>query len=581
MKLRFKFLLLLLPVLLLPSFVKAEERTLTGEWKKIEAGTSIISLEKKGDFIEQLEAKIKALTDASTEDGTVFDYSYRVIREYQEENKSYIPVNVENQFLTIEDAKEYYNNLEVKGKTNPKYTEVFSDEFELVCEGDCEEEIPSDYVCKINPTEYKTVEKTFNSETEMEEYDETLEGYKFIDKEVTPEENSVTYTFEGTYNTKKAAKKAIKAFEELYGEKSSYSIDYLRDESKDEGPTTTLGTTKYYTLAEAEAAKNALDAETFDGERTVTIRKESETTTTTYDIGVTGEFDTYDEAEDELEKLEAEGYTILDRDNVIVKHEATSSTMYKVENPAESEGNAIFTVSGNTDFIVLKQGNGKKDAIVVWTPTPLSDTSLFLNSFDESVDPSIEIDKVTIHYISGYTTFNLKTLAGKEWGESYTFSYDSSTNIISMTCEKEKISHIDYGTFGKSEYYTISGQMTKEEIVEVWYVDKVELLYGYSYYAKASITITTVVYNVVYNYERKTMECSDPKYGLSYEVENITYKNYIEIEWFVGSQFLGSGDPTPPNTGLFVETESYTKYFMVSFIGLFALFRSRKYIFNK
>jgi len=590
MKLRFKFLLLLLPVLLLPSFVRAEERTLTGEWKKIEAGTSIISLEKKGEFIEQLEAKIKALTDASTEDGTVYDYSYSVKREYEEGTKSYFPVYVERQFLTIEEAEEYYENLELKGKTNPKYTEVFSDEFELVCEGDCTEEIPSDYVCKINPTEYKTVEKTFNSEEEIEEYDETLEGYKFVDKSVTPVTTYEDHSLSGKYDEEESAEEAIDEFIELYGDGVVSSIDYLRDSSKDVGPTSTEGTTKYYNELEAQAAKDALDAEAFDGERTTSIRKETGTKTVTSDIGISAQFNTLDAAEAALVELEDAGYTILDRDNVIVKHDAISSTMIKKENPdhefeIDDRDYVTYDVPGDSDFIVLKQGDALHwgGRIVVWTPTPLADTSLFLDAFAANPDPSININVITIKYISGYGDFNIKNtnMFWNNWGTSYVFAYDTSANQITMTCKEDKISHINYGTFASSEYYTISGQMTIEEVADVWYVDKVELLYGYSYYVEASVRVYTTTYDVKYNYERKTMECSDPKYGLSFEIENITYKNYVEIEWFIGSQFLGSGDTTPPDTGLFVETESYTKYFMMSFIGIFALFKSRKYIFNK
>lgn len=586
MKLKCKFLLLLMPLLLLPGFVKAEEKTLTGEWKEIESGTSTVKLEEKGEFITQLEDKIKALTLAPHEEGTVFDYSYSIVKEYQEETRNYSKVEVNKLFSTKEDAEEYYNGLEVEGKTNPRYRELFSEEFEVVCEEDCEKEITGDNVCTINETEYKTVEKTFSTMEEAEEYDATLEGYKLVSENVTPETTTITYTLEDKFDSKKEAKKAIKDFEELYGEKSSYTVDYLRDTSKDEGPTTIVGTTKYYSLAEAEAAKAAIEATPFDGDRTVTIRKKSETETVTYslEVVVTETFATEAEAEAKLVELEGMGYTILDRDNAIVEHTGDDSTLVKMDKPTfqtclprkKCDKLNTYVIPGNSDFVIIKQGH---DNIVVWTPTALVDQSEFYDAFNANPDPSIDLDDVNVIFRSGYGSFDLSYL-GHDWDNNYTFTYDTANSSIVVTCRDDKISHLDYGTFGSDTYYTLEGSITKEETKDVWYVDVTTLLYGYSYYVKASITISTTVYNAVYEYERKTMNCSDPSYALDYEIEEVTRTNYLVMNWFVGSQDLGTGSTEPPETGI-EPTKVYYNEVIVSLLGLGVLYKNRKKILKK
>ena len=222
MNLQCKFLLLLIPLLLLPGVVKAEDKTLTGEWKEIESGISTVKLEEKGEFIAQLEEKIKALTLAPHEEGTVFDYSYSIMQEYQEETKSYSKVDVDKTFSTLDEAKQYYEDLEVEGKTNPKYTELFSDEFELVCDSDCEKEIPSDYVCEVNETEYKTVEKTFETKEEMDAYEpETIEGFKYVGMEDKSEKFCTPVYLKDLYKTvydnKQDAETALNEFISKYG----------------------------------------------------------------------------------------------------------------------------------------------------------------------------------------------------------------------------------------------------------------------------------------------------------------------------------------------------------------------------
>lgn len=182
MKVKSRILLFVTMLLLLPSITNAEEKTLTGTWKEIESGVAKVKIEEKGNFINQLEDKIKALTLAPHEEGTVFDYSYKVEKEYYEESKNYSTVNLDNLFATKEDAESYYNDLDVEGKMNPKISTIYSEEGEdIFCETDCKDEIKTDYVCRVTPVDYKEVEKTFTSIEALNSYiPEDIAGYTFV-----------------------------------------------------------------------------------------------------------------------------------------------------------------------------------------------------------------------------------------------------------------------------------------------------------------------------------------------------------------------------------------------------------------
>lgn len=147
-----------------------------------------------------------------------------------------------------------------------------------------------------------------------------------------------------------------------------------------------------------------------------------------------------------------------------------------------------------------------------------------------------------------------------------------------MTCNRDQISHIVYGIMCAETKYSLSGKMTKP----LWYVDVNVLTYGYSYNAKASGTAYDTNYKITLKYKNNNnkMNCLIPSYKLSYDIETINRTNYLEISWFVGSQFLGAGGTTPPETGI-VYDQSYLKDFMLCFMGLLILVRSKKRLFNK
>lgn len=594
MKLRFKFLLLLLPFLLLPSFVKAEEKTLTGEWKKIEAGTSIINSEKKNEFIEQLEAKIKALTDTSTEDGTVYDYAYRIVREYQEESKTYNTIEVSKLFTTKAEAEEYYKASEVSGKMNPKYRELFSDEFEVVCEENCEKEIQKDYVCKINPTEYNKVEKTFNSREEMIQYQpEVIEGFKYVGMVDNSGKSCAPVYLKDVYKTiydnKQAAEDALNEFISIYGG------EYVEPKQIENAPVyydsrlykIEKNIDKAIELVQVDLDNHIYNGNSFNGYGSV----EKISTTYTYEHKLNvldylveeNKFLTEQAALNKIQEIInglPEKYTFLKDLTEVTQYVDFDGSIVGDVFKEESGESGMFTktLSGTDNFMVIKQAS---TYLVVWTPTKLSldDENKFIADLDVK-EPSLHVGnyaRTNIIFKYGYGTLNLSSL-GPQW-TSYTFSYNIDTNETTFTCENNKISHLLYGKLGGSSYWKIGGKIKVSEQLPAWYY-KVTIV-TYSYEIGATGEECKDVYKADYNYERKTMTCSDPSYALSYEVEKITYKNYMEIEWFVGSQFLGSGGTTPPNTNLYVETTSYTKYFMISFVGLLILLKTRKYIFNK
>lgn len=586
MNLKCKLLLFMISLLLLPSFVKAEEKALAGDWTEIESGLSIVVKEEKGEFLEQLEEKIKALTLAPHEEGMVFDYSYSIESEYEQASTTYSKVNVDELFKTKIEAEEYYNNLDVEEKTNPKYKEVFSDEFEVVCDSDCENEIPSDYVCTINEIEYKTVEKTFETEAEMNAYDSKLEGYKLVSTNVTPVTTTVTHKFSGKYDTRELAEQAIADFEALYGVTSISSISYSRDTSKDVGPTAVTGTTKYYSESAALLAKAAVEGVFADKEVTATVRGPiQETEETTYKIEdiVTATFPTSAAAQAKLVELEGQGYTITSYD--IKKHTIAGTGIVTTATKIDSN-NESYQIDSSNNYILLKQASS---VVVVWTPIQLSAAAQenfkssykALNEYVHYFDGSTKGD-INIEFIHGYGDKDLSYLntnPGSSWG-TYTFELSTDKTKIILYNLSMSLSHIVYGvTNFDTEYYTLTGTMKKTITKDVWYVDTTTLLYGFSYYANATITLTNTKYDVAYNYERKTMSCVDPSYALSYEVKHVETTNYLLIKWFVGSKVFGVGNTTPPNTSVEFNEPNYSNIVLPS-LALIVLYR-KKYVYKK
>lgn len=203
-------------------------------------------------------------------------------------------------------------------------------------------------------------------------------------------------------------------------------------------------------------------------------------------------FDSEEEANDFIEQLKSEGYTVSDTnvtEKEVIEYEKVETGNVIVNNSNKLDSNNSFSVKAN--YIMIKQASG---TVVIWTEGALSETqqSSFINSWlNGSYDPSVS-SNFTFKFISGAGTHDLSSI-GNQWG-SYDISIDG--DAITMKCDKDRISHLNYGTMEK-EYKEIEKKVKKydltgnksidlydpkykvlSEILEKQY--KEEITYGYS-----------------------------------------------------------------------------------------------------
>ena len=130
---------------------------------------------------------------------------------------------------------------------------------------------------------------------------------------------------------------------------------------------------------------------------------------------------------------------------------------------------------------MIKQASGK---VVIWTKNELSEKEQenFKNSwFNLNADPSVK-DDYQVYFIHGEGEKDLSYI-GKQWG---IYNITEKDGKIKMTCDKSKISHLNYGTY-EQEYkeelqktikYILTGNKTintyeKEYIVDYKMIEKI------------------------------------------------------------------------------------------------------------
>ena len=194
------------------------------------------------------------------------------------------------------------------------------------------------------------------------------------------------------------------------------------------------------------------------------------------------EFNTLEELESHLEKLEKNGYVLTD----INKEEKEKQESIKVptekiivNNSSKLDSNNHYEVKAN--YIMIKQASGK---VVIWTKNELSEKEQenFKNSwFNLNADPSVK-DDYQVYFIHGEGEKDLSYI-GKQWG---IYNITEKDGKIKMTCDKSKISHLNYGTY-EQEYkeelqktikYILTGNKTintyeKEYIVDYKMIEKI------------------------------------------------------------------------------------------------------------
>lgn len=194
------------------------------------------------------------------------------------------------------------------------------------------------------------------------------------------------------------------------------------------------------------------------------------------------EFNTLEELEKHLDLLEKDGYVLTD----INKEEKEKQESIKVpteniivNNSSKLDSNNYYEVKAN--YIMIKQASGK---VVIWTKKELSEKEQenFKNSwFNLNADPSVK-DDYQVYFIHGEGEKDLSYI-GKQWG---IYNITEKDGIIKMTCDKSKISHLNYGTY-EQEYkeelqktikYILTGNKTmniyeKEYIVDYKMIEKI------------------------------------------------------------------------------------------------------------
>lgn len=188
-------------------------------------------------------------------------------------------------------------------------------------------------------------------------------------------------------------------------------------------------------------------------------------------------FSTIEERENYKKNLESEGYILSDLEETVEIHtekESIETGNLIITNSTKLPSDSHYEVQG--DFIIIKQAKGN---VAVWTPTSLTNdqkTSFKKSFLSGNYDPSIS-ESTNFVFISGAGNFDLSSIASN-WG-IYTIEY--SDGIITLDCSKDKISHLNYGTYEKE----------KKDII----VDKEK----YKLIGKKTIGINKTVYDLSYS----------------------------------------------------------------------------------
>lgn len=219
----------------------------------------------------------------------------------------------------------------------------------------------------------------------------------------------------------------------------------------------TTETKTFATLEEANAYIKKLQLmENENIKITISAPKEIKTFIPTTSESFSGEFSTLEELEAFLKELENQNFNLKD----IEKSESKTSSIIKVptgnitinhSSKLESQGRYKLTA----DYLLIKQANGN---VAIWTKEELTKEeqkqlkeAYLNNNYDPSIKPNFNFN-----FISGEGSKDLSYI-GNGWG---TYNFAIEEEKIIMTCSKDKISHLDYGTITK-EY-----KEEKQEIIK-------------------------------------------------------------------------------------------------------------------
>lgn len=339
------------------------------------------------------------------------------------------------------------------------------------------------------------------------------------------------------------------------------------------------GTLVFDTLEEAKNKKAELEgSSTLENVVTTTDIIEKEEITQKYDNFVK-EFNTKEEALNYLEELKNSGYTI---ESYYIDEQSSgdSTTVKTVEKIDESR--STYEISKDNNYILIKQGSG---TVAIWTENTLTaeQQQEFINSYylANNVDGSTSEGNIEhFEFISGYNSFDLSYIANN-WG---TYTFVDNGNTIVMNCDKDKISHLNYGQFENGTTKYIVNVIVSSQIVNKKYsfdytkvtkkieiIDKLEISY----------TITKHYVNTEYvafagallpEYYNLTIDYTEPSFEVShYGVGSIEITDDTDLP--IGSTFYEEEDTIlPPKTGV----NSKTNYLPLTAVVFALLLVSKK-----
>lgn len=186
-------------------------------------------------------------------------------------------------------------------------------------------------------------------------------------------------------------------------------------------------------------------------------------------------FESEKELDEYIKQLEKQGYTLGDitKEEVVIQEtEKVPTGKVIVEGSKKLDSRSKYEVNGN--YIMIKQASG---SIAIWTNDELTkeEQESFMKSwFAGNYDNSIK-DNVNVYFIFGEGKKDLSYI-GNGWG---TYNISTEDNKIIMTCNSDRISHLNYGKF-EQEYiekkvdvtkYSVSGNKVMNKYKDEYLVD--------------------------------------------------------------------------------------------------------------
>lgn len=533
--------------------------------------------EKKisSDYFNTIEEAKKWLEDRVM----VLESTYTITGEYI---YSYPNELISEEKITIDEV--YYNKEEVLNRL---------EELNKLDNCSCNLTIIEGEEIKNN-LETKNVDKTFTTMEDLNNYKDSLNGKENLNlkvEEVLGEwqlgsEEKVTNitadTFEELDKEIEKIKSKIKTDET---DNINYDIRVVTNSSEELVPTS-IKTEKFSeTFDTKEKAEEFIELKNKevinDPDRNYEFSEICEkkvfSHNETTDINET--FSTIEERENYKNNLKNEGYTLSDLEETIEKcteKESIETGNLTITNSTKLSSDSHYEVQG--DFIIIKQAKGN---VAVWTPTSLTNDQMtsFKKSFlSGNYDPSIS-ESTNFVFISGAGEFDLSSIASN-WGV-YTIEY--SDGMITLNCSKDKISHLNYGTYEKEtkdiivdkEKYKLIGKKTiaiNKTVYDLSYsLNTQEYTKKLTYTADIFKTIKTrnKSYHLTGTYSEINQE-KTPKYNLKGEIVKKIYgtKYRAEVEFAFKTQTETDVDLESPKTDDEFNMGLYSAALAGSAIGL-------------